>query len=100
MRENGIAVRRMDTNEEELIATPDPDSVVDPLDWSPDGRSILASTLLRKTGRVSLGVWPLAAAPHAETAVRVLAEDKEDAVWQGKFSPDGRWICFIGRQRP
>ena len=48
--ENGIAVRRMDTNEEELIATPDPDRVVDPWDWSPDGRSILASTVVRKTG--------------------------------------------------
>jgi Tol biopolymer transport system component len=89
-----IAVRRMDTNEEELIATPDPDRVVDPWDWSKDGRSILASTFLRKTKRVSLGLWPLAAAPHAETAVRVLAEEKDDAVWQGRFSPDGRWICF------
>ncbi len=93
-RHFGLAVRRMDTNEEELIATPGPDSVVDPWDWSPDGRLILASTVLRKTGSVSLGLWPLAAAPHAETAVQVLTEHKDYAVWQGRFSPNGRWICF------
>jgi Tol biopolymer transport system component len=93
--ETSLAVRRMDTNEEELIATPGSDSVVDPWDWSADGRLILASTVLRKTGSVSLGTWPLAAAPHAETAMRVLTEDKEYTLWQGKFSPDGRWISFI-----
>jgi Tol biopolymer transport system component len=93
--ETGLAVRRPDTNEEELISTPRTDTFVTPWDWSPDGQRILVSSgPLPFRGRASLGLWPLAAAPHAETAVRVLAADDNYAVWQAKFSPDGRWICF------
>ena len=93
--EMSLAVRRTDTNEEELIATPRTDAFVDPWDWSQDGRSILVSSgPLPFVGNASLGLWPLAAAPHAETAVKVLAADDNYAIWQARFSPDGRWICF------
>ena len=67
---------------------------VAPFDWSPDGRSILATSSLSGPPHYSLTLWPLAAAPHAETAVKVLATDADYDLWQGKFSPDGRWICF------
>ena len=94
--EMGLAVRRMDTNEEELIATPRTDTFVTTWDWSPDGQSVLVSSgALPFVGTASLGLWPVAAAPHAETAVRVLAADDHYAVWQARFSPDGRWICFM-----
>ncbi len=93
--EMGLAVRRTDTNEEELIATPRTDAFVTPWDWSPDGQSVLVSSgPMPFLGRASLGLWPLAAAPHAEAGVKVLAADGSYAVWQAKFSPDGRWICF------
>jgi eukaryotic-like serine/threonine-protein kinase len=93
--EMSLAVRRTDTAAEELIATPRTDAFITPWDWSLDGRSVLLSSgAVPFVGTASLGLWPLAAAPHAETAVRVLAADSNYAVWQAKYSPDGRWICF------
>ena len=93
--ESGLAVRRMDTGEEELISTPRTDTFVTPWDWSPDGERVLVSSgSLPFSGKASLGLWPVAAAPHAETAVKVLAADDNYAIWQAGFSPDRRWICF------
>jgi serine/threonine protein kinase len=93
--ESGLAVRRADTGEEELISTPRTDAFVTPWDWSPDGEQVLASSgSLPFSGKASLGLWPLSAAPHAETAVKVLAADDNYAIWQARFSPDRRWICF------
>jgi serine/threonine protein kinase/Tol biopolymer transport system component len=94
-REQALAVRRMSTGDEQLIMTPRPlegRPVVIPYDWSPDGQWILASALV--AGSRSLGLWPLAAAPHAETAVKALASDSDYFLYQAKFSPNGRWICF------
>ncbi len=93
--ESGLAVRRTDTGEEELISTPRTDTFVTPWDWSPDGEGVLVSSgSVPFSGKASLGLWPLAAAPHAETAVKVLAVDDNYAIWQARFSPDRRWICF------
>jgi eukaryotic-like serine/threonine-protein kinase len=93
--EMALAVRRTDTNDEEIIATPRSDTFVTTWDWSPDGQWILASSgVMPFRGAASLGLWPLAGAPHAETAVKELTADSSYAVWQAKFSPDGRWICF------
>jgi Tol biopolymer transport system component len=100
--EQALAIRRMSTGDEQVIMTPrviergTPQGLVIPYDWSPDGQSILASSLLLKPGLRSLGLWPLAAAPHAETAAKVLTADKDFLLFQAKFSPDGRWIVFQG----
>ena len=37
---------------------------------------------------------PCADAPHAERTMREVAADPGANVWQGRFSPDGRWIVF------
>jgi len=93
--EMALAVRRTDTSEEEIISTPRTDTFVTPWDWSPDGQSILVSSGgMPFSGIASLGLWPLAGAPHAEAAVKLVTADSSYAVWQAKFSPDGRWICF------
>jgi Tol biopolymer transport system component len=95
--EQALTVRSMSTGDEQLIMTPRPlegRPLVIPYDWSPDGQWILASSLLITPPNRSLGLWPLAAAPHAETAVKVLPWDKDYLLYQAKFSPDGRWICF------
>ena len=94
--EQSLAVRGIGDNEEQLIVTPQQRSarLVFPSDWSPDGTSILATSSLSGPQHYSLTLWPVAAAPHAETAVKVLASDADYWLWQGKFSPDGRWICF------
>jgi eukaryotic-like serine/threonine-protein kinase len=95
--ELGLGIRRTDTNEDMVITTPRTDRYVNPSDWSPDDLWVLASSGPVGVGtNADLGLWPLAAAPHAETAVRMLTQEKDWQEWQASFSPDGRWICFNG----
>ncbi|HSE20468.1 MAG TPA: winged helix-turn-helix domain-containing protein [Pyrinomonadaceae bacterium] len=63
-------------------------------DWTTDGKLILISSDLLTPGRVALCLLSLDAAPHAETQMRVIASNPEYNLWQGRFSPDGRWISF------
>jgi len=63
-------------------------------DWTTDGKWILISSDLQTPGRVALCLLPLDAAPHAETQMRVIGSHPEYNLWQGQFSPDGRWISF------
>jgi hypothetical protein len=37
---------------------------------------------------------PVASAPHAERAARLVASSPDSNVWQGRVSPNGRWIVF------
>src|SRR5204862_4307852 len=37
---------------------------------------------------------PLAAAPHAQNQMRIVASDPERNLYQATFSPDQRWIAF------
>lgn len=96
-----LAIRRMDTQEEQLISTPDAATgwAVAPFDWSPDGRWILASSVLPHPPVHSLTLWPLAASPRAEAERRTLAYDPNYDLWQAKYSPDGKWICFVATER-
>jgi Tol biopolymer transport system component len=99
--EQALAVRRLDGNEEQIVMTPQhsADRVVAPFDWSPDDAAILASAPQSEPGkaaRYALTLWPLASAPQAETGKRVLTSAPGFNLWQGNYSPDGRWICFIG----
>jgi len=83
--------------EEQLLTTPGPwlDYVYD---WSPDGQSVLASTNRGSKGRWQIALFPLSAAPHAETAMQVVASDIENSLWAPRFSPDGRWICYLAQK--
>ncbi len=67
-------------------------------DWSPDGRHILASSNRNQRDRWEICLFPLSEAPHAETAMRVVASDPEYSLWTAKFSPDGRWISYIAQK--
>jgi Tol biopolymer transport system component len=62
-------------------------------DWSLDGKWILGVSNRRTPGRTQICLWPIAAAPSAETEARVVTAHPEYNLWQTKFSPDGRWIC-------
>jgi serine/threonine protein kinase len=63
-------------------------------DWSADGEWILGNTERHSPGRYLIGLFPLRAAPHAENQMRVVTSHPEYSLWQPRFSPDERWICF------
>jgi Tol biopolymer transport system component/DNA-binding winged helix-turn-helix (wHTH) protein len=62
--------------------------------WSPDGSSLLVSKI-GETDR-TYGIWmvPLDGAPDAEKKARKLVYDPAYHLFQGHFSPNGRWIVF------
>jgi Tol biopolymer transport system component len=64
------------------------------LDWSADGAWILGNSTRRTPGRTLICLFPIAAAPRAETQMRVVAADAEQSLFQARFSPDERWISF------
>jgi serine/threonine protein kinase len=68
-------------------------------DWSPDGQWILASSN-RQTSeeRWEVCLFPVSAAPHAETGMKVVASDPQNSLWTPRFSPDGRWICYTAQK--
>ena len=51
---------------------------------------------------MAVALWPLAAAPHADKAERVLASNPDYDLWQESFSPNGRWVVFeaVNQRQP
>lgn len=67
-----------------------------PSDWTADGKWILATTDRKSPGRYgSICLYPLSAAPHAETEMRVITSSQKYQLFKARFSPDGKWICFL-----
>jgi Tol biopolymer transport system component len=66
-----------------------------PVDWSPDGKWVLVSSDHDTPGRQGIWVYPVSAAPRAETQARRVTSNPEYNLWQARFSPDGRWIAFV-----
>jgi Tol biopolymer transport system component len=67
-------------------------------DWSPDGSYILASCNRNSPDRWEICQFPVSEAPHAETAMRVVASDPEFSLWNARFSPDGHWISYTAQR--
>jgi Tol biopolymer transport system component/DNA-binding winged helix-turn-helix (wHTH) protein len=68
-------------------------------DWSPDGKWILISQANKDTP-AEIWLLPLAAGPEAETKSRRIAFSSTYNLFQGHFSPDGRWIVFEAVKQP
>ncbi|HKX31448.1 MAG TPA: winged helix-turn-helix domain-containing protein, partial [Blastocatellia bacterium] len=66
-----------------------------PYDWSADGKWILGSSNRRSPGQRAIGLYPIAAAPHAETQMHVITSHPEQNLYQARFSPGDHWISFI-----
>jgi Tol biopolymer transport system component len=88
-----LALRTTSGGDEQILTSP-MQGRISLTDWTPDGKWILMSSDLQTPGRVALALFPLDAAPRAETLMRVIASNPEYNLWQGRFSPDGRWISF------
>jgi serine/threonine protein kinase len=90
--DGSIAVQPAGGGDEQVIASGAGDLIGD---WSADGQWILASTDRQSPGQWrELALYPLSAAPHAESQMRVLTSHVEYGLFQARFSPDDRWVCF------
>ena len=65
-----------------------------PLDWTPDGAAILASWRPSGSGAWAFTLWR-ATAGVMEKPDRVLLSDPRRSLWQGRFSPNGRWLSLV-----
>ena len=88
-----LALRAKSGGDEQILTSP-MQGRISLTDWTLDGKWILMSSDLQTPGRVALALFPLEAAPRSETQMRVIASNPEYNLWQGRFSPDGRWISF------
>ena len=84
-----------DSQDEQPLTSPSKHRAV-ACGWSPDGTSVLGVQNNKDIGRTELWILPVSAAPHAEAAAQKLASSPAYDVYQGQFSPDGRWVAFEG----
>jgi Tol biopolymer transport system component len=68
---------------------------ITPYDWSADGAWILGSCEHGPAERMAVCLLPVAAAPHAEKHIRVIASDPDRHLYQATFSPNQKSIAFI-----
>jgi dipeptidyl aminopeptidase/acylaminoacyl peptidase len=60
-----------------------------PLDWSPDGRTLLYSTLDSATGMARLWAMPTVGEGKPFPVVQTSFDEAN-----GQFSPDGKWLAY------
>jgi Tol biopolymer transport system component len=87
-----IVVQPAGGGDEQVIASGADDVI---FDWSADGKSILATSDRESPRRWGvLALYPVSAAPHAEAQMRVITSHPAYNLFQARFSPDDRWVCF------
>jgi serine/threonine protein kinase/Tol biopolymer transport system component len=79
-------------NEEHLM----PAGVTNPTDWSPDGSHILHFCGSPEKF-AALCVSPVTSTSPSD--VKPLVSDPQYSIWQGRYSPDGRWVLFNAQGR-
>jgi Tol biopolymer transport system component len=62
--------------------------------WTPDGRFIISASTRYKPGYHAIAMLPVAAAPMAEQAARVITATAPGTLYQPSISPDQRWVAF------
>ena len=93
-----VAVVDVKTAEERLL-TEQGQLEMNPWGWSRDGQTVLGACRNDSKKPYEVCTLPVAGAPNAEDQVRVLASDPNQSLFGQRFSPDERWISFIGFSR-
>ncbi len=96
--EHAIVVLNEGSHDEQVLTAAHPRQGW-PWDWTADQSAILASSGRQTPEHWGLFLFPLAAAPQAETQKRLLAARPDYDAFNARFSPDERWVCFIGVKR-
>lgn len=91
--ERAIVLLANGGSEEQILTTPGTNADL-PYDWSIDGKWILGGSDRHSPGRLMITLFPIAAAPHAETQMRVVTSHPEENLYQARFSPNDRWVSF------
>jgi len=91
----GIYLRPSDGSgkNELLLAADEPLSQIWPTSWSRDGQFILYTRGDIGLSRADLWILPLAGDPRPR-----LLSHAQKAVYDGQFSPDGRWIAYTSEE--
>ena len=90
---NVLVVRDRDGRERLLSRGRRQNGYVVPTHWTPDGRFVVASAR-RAGGNVSIGLWAVDRTDQ-DKPYRTLLSEPSLNLWQGHFSPDGRWVSFV-----
>ncbi len=90
---SALAARTLD-GPEELISPWDSKRMLLPFDWSPDDRALLVS--LMEPHSVQFGLWPVAGGSGSG---QTILSANDAALWEGQYSPDGRWLAFVSVSR-
>ncbi len=96
--EHAIVVLNEGSHDEQVLTAAHPRQGW-PWDWTADQSAILASSGRQTPEHWGLFLFPLAAAPQAETQKQLLAARTDYDAFNARFSPDERWVCFIGVNR-
>ncbi|HEX8847543.1 MAG TPA: protein kinase [Pyrinomonadaceae bacterium] len=65
-------------------------------DWTADQQFILGSSARQSPDQWGLYLYPIAAAPNAETQMQLVSSQPGYNAFNARYSPDEKWICFIG----
>jgi Tol biopolymer transport system component len=87
-----LAVRAL-SGPERLLGVWSKQSALLPSDWTRDGTAILGSYLEPVAGLATLALWP--SSDVSPKPQRILMAEAAGSLWQGRFSPDGRWLSFV-----
>jgi eukaryotic-like serine/threonine-protein kinase len=91
-----VAAVRTLSGPERLLGRWSRDSALLVSDWTRDGTAILGSYFSPIPSPAALMLWP---SSQSAKPARILLADPPASLWQGRFSPNGRWVSF-GLQRP
>jgi serine/threonine protein kinase len=95
---SGIRIRDMASGDERTISPKAGSMPAILTDWTPDGSSVLASWSPRASAPWALTLWPALEQAKKEPD-RILFADAALDLWEGRFSPNGRWVSFVAATR-
>lgn len=95
-KERQVMIWSTQTRSEEAVTSPRVTYGPIPYDWSPDGKSLLASQINNDTGRMEIWEFPVDLSPHAESGARKIISDPNYDFYQPHFSWNEEWIAVQG----
>jgi Tol biopolymer transport system component/DNA-binding winged helix-turn-helix (wHTH) protein len=81
------------TRQESVVTDPQ-HRVMFVYDWSADGNWLIVSAENPESGRSEIWKYRAAGASKADDAQKIIASGTDEDLFQGRLSPDGKWIAW------